>query len=151
MPGPIAQNLVDLPRLSKTALYELWKELFGTSPSPKLRRDLMIPILAFRLQEEAFGSHSGRTRNRLRNLSRAFETDRDSATPSVPLIRPGTRLVREWRDEVHLVNVQPNGYEYKGGRYKSLSQIARLITGTRWSGPLFFGINGGRSASAEGD
>jgi Protein of unknown function (DUF2924) len=57
----------------------------------------------------------------------------------------GTRLVREWRDEVHLVNVQPNGYEYKGGRYKSLSQIARLITGTRWSGPLFFGIKSERT------
>jgi Protein of unknown function (DUF2924) len=50
---------------------------------------------------------------------------------------------------VHLVNVQPNGYEYKGGRYKSLSQIARLITGTRWSGPLFFGINGDRANAAE--
>jgi hypothetical protein len=63
--------------------------------------------------------------------------------------KPGTRLVREWRDEVYLVNVQPNGYEYKGGRYKSLSQIARLITGTRWSGPLFFGINGDRAAVKE--
>ncbi len=58
-----------------------------------------------------------------------------------------TRLVREWRDEVHLVNVEANGYEYKGGRYKSLSQIARLITGTRWSGPLFFGINGDRTSN----
>jgi hypothetical protein len=63
-------------------------------------------------------------------------------------LKPGTRLVREWRHEVHLVNVEANGYEYKGGRYKSLSQIARLITGTRWSGPLFFGINGDRLNSA---
>ena len=60
-------------------------------------------------------------------------------------LKPGTRLIREWREEVHLVNVGANAYEYKGGRYKSLSQIARLITGTRWSGPAFFGINGHQS------
>ena len=53
---------------------------------------------------------------------------------------PGTRLVRQWGDRVHLVNVETNGYEYHGARYQSLSEIARLITGTRWSGPLFFGI-----------
>jgi Protein of unknown function (DUF2924) len=139
MPDPIAQRLVDLPRLSKTALYDLWKELFNASPSPKLRRDLMIPILALRLQEQAFGSLSARTRNRLRDLSRAFQKD-SAATPSAPQIRPGTRLVRQWRDQVHLVNVQANGYEYQGARFRSLSEVARLITGTRWSGPLFFGI-----------
>ena len=57
-----------------------------------------------------------------------------------PRIRPGTRLVRQWGDQVYLVNVQTDGYEYQGHRYQSLSKIARLITGTRWSGPLFFGI-----------
>jgi hypothetical protein len=66
MPDPIAQRLAALPQLSKTALYDLWKQLFNASPSPKLRRDLMIPILAFRLQEQAFGPLSTRTRDRLR-------------------------------------------------------------------------------------
>jgi len=56
------------------------------------------------------------------------------------LCRPGTRLVRQWGDQVHLVNVETSGYEYQGARYKSLSEIARVITGTHWSGPLFFGI-----------
>jgi hypothetical protein len=140
MPDSIAQRLAALPQLSKTALYDLWKQLFNASPSPKLRRDLMIPILAFRLQEQAFGSLSARTRDRLRNLSRAFETDPDSTIASAPQLRPGTRLVRQWRDQVHLVNVGANFYEYQGARYQSLSEIARLITGTRWSGPLFFGI-----------
>jgi len=100
----------------------------------------MIPILAFRLQEQAFGSLSARARDRLRQLSAAFEKNGDSPVPSAPQIRPGTRLVRQWRDQVHLVNVEANFYEYQGARYQSLSEIARLITGTRWSGPLFFGI-----------
>jgi hypothetical protein len=140
MPDPIAKRFAALPQLSKTALYDLWKQLFNTSPSPKLRRDLMIPILAFRLQEQALGSLSTRTRDRLRHLSQAFERDSDSTIACAPQLRPGTRLVRQWRDQVHLVNVQANSYEYHGARYKNLSEIARLITGTRWSGPLFFGI-----------
>ena len=64
-------------------------------------------------------------------------------TPSVstrPPIKPGTRLVRQWKEQVHVVEVETEGYEYKGTRYESLSEIARLITGTRWSGPLFFGL-----------
>ena len=140
MPAPIAKRLAGLPELSKAALCELWKQLFDASPPSKLRRDLMIPILAHRLQEQAFGSLKSAARTRLRQLSQAFERDSDSAIPSAPQLRPGTRLVRQWRDQVHLVNVKTNGYEYQGARYQSLSEIARVITGTRWSGPLFFGI-----------
>src|SRR4029077_13364832 len=70
----------------------------------------------------------------------AFEKGRDPVVAGAPHMRPGTRLVRQWGDRVHLVNVETNGYEYQGARYQSLSEIARLITGTRWSGPLFFGI-----------
>jgi hypothetical protein len=147
MPDPVAQHLAALPQLTKPALYDLWKQLFNASPSPKLRRDLMIPILAFRLQEQAFGSLSARTLDRLRNLSRALEKNSDTAIPSAPQLKPGTRLVRQWRDQVHLVNVEANFYEYQGARYKSLSEIARLITGTRWSGPLFFGIRNEQGSS----
>jgi hypothetical protein len=109
-----------------------------------LRRDLMIPILAYRIQEKAFGPLKVGTRTRLRQLAEGFARDPELVLSSRPALKTGTRLVREWRNEVHLVNVEANGYEYKGGRYKSLSQIARLITGTRWSGPLFFGIKGDR-------
>jgi hypothetical protein len=59
-----------------------------------------------------------------------------------PQIKAGTRLIRDWRGQAHRVTVLENGYEYAGKRYSSLSQIARLITGTRWSGPLFFGLKG---------
>jgi hypothetical protein len=147
MPDPIAKRLAALPQLSKTSLYDLWKQLFKASPSPKLRRDLMVPILAHRLQEQSFGSLKSAARTRLRQLGQAFERDSDSTIPSAPQLRPGTRLVRQWRDQVHLVNVKTNGYEYQGARYQSLSEIARLITGTRWSGPLFFGIRNEQNGS----
>jgi hypothetical protein len=148
MPEPIPKRLSDLCELDRVALCDLWKQLFDASPPVKLRRDLMIPILAYRIQEKTFGSLKAGTRNRLRQLAEGFARDPAQAVSSKLTLKPGTRLVREWRDEVHLVNVEANGYEYKGGRYKSLSQIARLITGTRWSGPLFFGINGDRLDSA---
>jgi Protein of unknown function (DUF2924) len=140
MPDPIRERLAALPTLSKAALCDLWKQFFQSAPSSQLRRDLMIPMLSYRIQEEAFGSLSARTRKRLHQLSLAFEKGSDHAVARAPRIRPGTRLVRQWGDRVHLVNVEIQGYEYQGTRYQSLSEIARLITGTRWSGPLFFGI-----------
>jgi hypothetical protein len=140
MPNPVEKRLYALPTLSKAALCDLWNQFFGSTPPTRLRRDLMIPILAYRIQEQAFGSLGARIRERLRQLSRAFEKGSNLRAARAPHIRPGTRLVRQWGDRVHLVNVETNGYEYQGTRYQSLSEIARLITGTRWSGPLFFGI-----------
>jgi hypothetical protein len=107
----------------------------------------MVPILAHRLQEQAFGSLKPAPRNRLRQLGLAFERESDAELSPCPQLRPGTRLARQWRDQVHLVNVEANSYEYQGIRYKSLSEIARLITGTRWSGPLFLGIKNEQSSS----
>lgn len=142
MPEPIPKRLADLRGLDRVALTDLWRQVFAASPPEKLRRDLMIPILAYRIQEKAFGPLKAGTRTHLRQLAEGFATDPGLVVSSRPALKTGTRLVRKWRDEVHLVNVEANSYEYKGGRYKSLSQIARLITGTRWSGPLFFGIKG---------
>ena len=140
MPDPIAERLTELSSFSKTALCGLWKQLFNASPDPKLRKDLMIPILGYRMQEQAFGSLNSNVRSRLSKLAVSLETEPNSTISPAPAIKPGTRLVRQWSDQVHLVNVEAKGYEYRGIRYQSLSEIARLITGTRWSGPLFFGI-----------
>jgi hypothetical protein len=100
----------------------------------------MIQILAHRLQEQTLGSLSKASVLRLHQLARVFETNSRSPIPASPSLKLGTRLVRQWREQVHLVNVEAKGYEYQGVRYQSLSEIARLITGTRWSGPLFFGV-----------
>ena len=145
MPDSVDKRIAKLIRLSRTELCDLCEKYCDTFPATQVRRDLVIPILAYRIQEEAFGSLKAGTRTRLRQLAEGFANNTQPAPSSKPTLKPGTRLVREWRDQVHLVNVETNDYEYKGGRYKSLSQIARLITGTRWSGPAFFGINGQRS------
>jgi Protein of unknown function (DUF2924) len=145
MPDSVEQRLAVLPTLSKAALCDLWKQLFDSTPPSQLRRDLMIPILAYRIQEQAFGALGARGRERLRQLGQAFEKGNNPTAARAPCIRPGTRLVRQWGDQVHLVIVHVNGYEYQGTRYRSLSEIARLITGTRWSGPLFFGVTNGEA------
>ena len=147
MPDPIAKRLAALPKLSNAALSNLWGQLFR-SPPPRLRRELMLCILAYRMQEQGFGSLNAESRSRLRQLARTFANDAETAIPSVPGIKPGTRLLRQWQDKVHVVHVAEKSYEYKGSRYQSLSEIARLITGTRWSGPAFFGIGKYRKEAA---
>jgi Protein of unknown function (DUF2924) len=151
MPDSIAQRLADLPGMSKTALLDLWRELFDASPPFQLRKKMLIPVLAYRLQEQAFGPISEKTLGRLQHLARVLEGPSKTAISSTPTLKRGTRLVRQWRDQVHLVNVEDSGYEYQGVRYQSLSEIARLITGTRRSGPLFFGLknDAGNSPSNE--
>jgi hypothetical protein len=139
-PDPINERLTVLPSLGATGLQELWKQLFPARPYPLLRRNLLIPILAYRLQEQASGSLSANTRSRLRQLAVAYRANPNAKECLVPIVKPGTRLVRQWRDRVHTVTVEENGYQYEGCRYQSLSQITRLITGTNWSGPLFFGL-----------
>ncbi len=137
----VQRQIESLHGLAKAALHTQWLELFKR-PAPRLRRDLLVRILAYRIQEQAYGGLSARTRNRLRRLARLFEEDPRAAVPSAPTIKPGTRLLRQWQGQTHTVTVIEGGFEYKGKRYASLSQIARLITGTRWSGPLFFGLKG---------
>ena len=140
MPDPIGDRLSSLPFRTKGELRQIWEKLFRASPPLKLRRDFMIPMLAHRLQQQAFGTLSAESRRCLKQLARTGASDISSSRVSHKHLTPGTRLVREWGNRVHLVSVESSGYEYEGAQYKSLSQIARLITGTRWSGPLFFGI-----------
>ena len=92
------------------------------------------------MQEKAYGGLKPATLSRMRKLALALEKDPTATIVAVPQIRPGTRLIREWRGERHEVVVDDTAYEYRGKRFNSLSEIARQITGTRWSGPLFFGI-----------
>src|ERR1035441_10276563 len=105
MPDPVEKRLAVLPTMSKAELCDLWKQFFHSDLSSGLRRDLMIPILAYRIQEQAFGSLSARTRERLRQLSQAFEKGSDATITGVPRIRPGTRLVRQ-RSEEHTSELQ---------------------------------------------
>ena len=139
----VQQRLELLRGMNKAELRSQWLELFDR-PVGQLRKDLLIRILSYRIQEQAYGGLSSITRNHLRHLARVFEKNPKGAIPSLPTIKPGTRLLRQWQRQTHTVTILEDGFEYKGNRYASLSQIARLITGTRWSGPLFFGLKGNR-------
>lgn len=132
----VAQFLGELPAMGHKELQQHWRELFGREPSPGMRRDHMIPILAYRAQEKAFGGLNESTLRMLRELALGIASEAQAA------YRPktGTRYVREHNGKLHEVTVLDNGFEYEGESYRSLSEIAKAITGTKWSGPAFFGL-----------
>lgn len=136
----------ELQQLAKTPTPVLrlrWKEAYGRPTPPHMSRGLLILSFAYRIQERAFGGLSEATRKKLLKIAADLERNPNCLETKGPRIKPGTRLVKEWKGEFHEVTVQPDGYTYRNKRYGSLSEIARLITGTRWSGPLFFGLKNG--------
>jgi hypothetical protein len=127
-----------LPTLPKSRLFEIWKETFGRSAG-KLRPEVMLPILAFRIQEKAYGGLSSSTREKLHEITLSVSPKCRQQEEARDRFKPGTRLVREWKGTRYEVILSEDGYEYKGEKYKSLSPIACRITGSHWSGPAFFG------------
>ena len=122
-----------------------WRDLFGTEPPPFNRRYLESR-LAYRIQELAYGGLQPETLKRLRALGEQLDGG-DKAKRSIRAdVRPiaGTRLIREWQGVEHVVTVTTDGFEWQGRPYKSLSAIARAITGTRWNGWVFFGLKNHR-------
>ena len=129
------------------ALRAQWTKLFKLEPGPWISRDVLIRGLAWKLQEAMFGGISKTAARRMAQLS-AELIDHGAIKPAqTNAFKPGTRLVREWQGRVHEVVITEGGFIWSGSTYSSLSQVARLITGTRWSGPRFFGLkeSGGRS------
>jgi hypothetical protein len=118
-------------------LAQRWKALYSTEPEPPLRNRIhLIKRLAYRIQELAYGGLPEETKAKLREVAQSQEQEPKRKGGHIP----GTRFVREWNGERHEVTITRDGYEYRGRPFKSLSAIARTITGTRWNGPLFFGI-----------
>jgi hypothetical protein len=143
-PRPTRQEAVDrlleqLPTMERKALLKLWRDLFDRVPSPALRRETLIPILAYRIQEKAFGGLKESTERKLREMAQESVV---GESPVQRSLRPkiGTRYVREHAGKLHQVTVLQSGYEYEGTIYRSLSEIAATITATKWSGPAFFGL-----------
>ncbi len=139
-PEKLAQELKDLRTRGDHELKERWRNLYGTEPPRKIHRSLLIPAIAYRMQENALGALKPSVRRHLMRVSRS-EVDGRQA-PSYPSLspKPGTVLVRDWGGVTHQVKVLEYGLLFRGKRYKSLSEVARVITGSRWSGPLFFGL-----------
>jgi hypothetical protein len=107
----------------------------------------LLRSIAYRLQELEHGGLSKTTRRKLKTLAKMVRTTgRVAPDPGVSL-KPGARLVREWRGRTHTVTVTEDGFDYAGTSYPSLTRITKKITGAHWSGPRFFGLlRGGRSA-----
>lgn len=130
-------ELAAVATLDRAALGAQWVATFGCPPPHQIRAYMMRLALAWHTQMQALRQTSGPAGpdKIMRGLKR-------SAAASAPamVLAPGTRLLREWQGHTHHVTVQSGGFEYGGKTYRSLTAIARQITGTPWSGPLFFGL-----------
>jgi len=139
----VDQRLAAIALMSAVDRRAEWHRRTGTVAPAAFGSGLLARALAHDLQVKALGGGLTKAElKRLAQLNRKNGRVRDGETSGPP--KPGTWLSRTWHGEVHQVVVLENGYEYRGSRYGSLSEIARLITGTQWSGPRFFGLNSPR-------
>jgi hypothetical protein len=138
---PILARLAALKAMSVNDLKTKWQALFD-APAPNNSRSFLEGRLAYRIQELTYGGPDKQTRRLLDLLADEVEgtLTRKSqiADPRNPVV--GTKLIREWDGTAHTVTVLTEGFEWDGRRYKSLSAVARAITGTRWNGYRFFGL-----------
>jgi hypothetical protein len=148
MTDPVLARLAELKTMAIPDLKAKWRQLFGSEAQTPNRRHLESR-LAYRIQELAYGGLKPQTVERLRKLGEqldggnvALRRRRDNGLPIA-----GTRLIRQWQGVEHTVTVLGDAYEWQGRSYKSLSSVARAITGTRWNGWVFFGLKSQRGGA----
>jgi Protein of unknown function (DUF2924) len=135
----VSRRLEALRDLTPDELRREWRRLYRSQP-PRLSRDMLVRAIAYRIQELRYGGLSKATSRKLTALVQARGSRAKTAADSAQRIRAGARLVREWNGRTHTVTVEEEGFTYAGRNYRSLTAIAREITGARWSGPRFFGL-----------
>ena len=140
------EALSRLPMLELDELRAEWRRLNKTDAAPRLSRELLVRAIAYRLQEVAFGGLRPEPQRQLRQIAMELQQTGAATTRLRPQLPSGTRLIREWQGRRHEVVVLEDGFSWQGTYYRSLSAIARAITGTAWSGPLFFGLKQKRAA-----
>jgi hypothetical protein len=132
-------ELADLPALDRRELVEKWRSLYGTEPPVGVRNNFLMHGIAHRMQEKALGGLKPATRRFLEKAAQDNDASKQQSLPAIS-IKPGTRLLREWHGITYEVIILESSVMCNGKNYRSLSEVARAITGTRWSGPLFFGM-----------
>ena len=137
----VTAKLKALEQMEHAALRAEWRRLYRTHPPKHVSRDLLMLGVAWKIQEQAYGGLGAATKRRVADLAKTLERDGDVTRSRVAQVRPGAKLVREWRGETHTVIVREDGFEWQGRHWRSLSVVAREITGGHWSGPRFFGLN----------
>lgn len=140
----VLTDLQDLKSETTDVLISLWRELYGTGPPAGIRRETILRFVFFKVQEVQQGSLSTSSLSMIKLLQGQFKTPQGGKARSLEILYPGVRLIRDWRGERHDVKVLERGFEYQGEHYSSLTAIATAITGTKRSGPLFFGLRGDR-------
>ena len=151
--GPAAnrQNAVNkealsrLPTLDIGELRQQWRGLYKTQAPRHFSRELLVRAVAYRMQELARGGLRPEPQRQLRRIAQQFKETGAAAIRARAELKPGTRLVRDWQGRTYDVLVVDDGFSWQDTRYRSLSAVAREITGTPWSGPLFFGLMPNRS------
>lgn len=143
-------EIAALLEATPTNLKERWRALYGTEAPCRISRDLLIRALAYRIQEKALGGLKPSTRRLLSKVATDASARRPIQVVPEFSLEPGTVLLREWHGTQHQVVVRENGVVFNGKQYKSLSQVAYRITGTKWSGPLFFGLRANRQEQCNG-
>jgi hypothetical protein len=139
-PNDLPRSLAELSSLNSEQLKARWKALYGGDSPARFRRPLMIQALAYRLQEKALGGLKPATQRLLQRIAGDARERRPITVEPKHRVKPGTVLIREWHGVKHQVTVLKDGFMFKDMRFQSLSKIAFEITGTHWSGPLFFGL-----------
>ena len=138
----VSAAVAALPGMNKAQLLKLWEKTFPQPPVAGLRKELMVLLLAYRMQEAAHGGLSHGARKKLDALAgkkRKRQGKVDIAPPH------SAKLLRSWHGTAHEVLVTDDGYVYQGELFRSLSAIAKRITGTHWSGPAFFATRSGKA------
>ena len=146
---PILARLAAMKAMSVNELKTEWQAMFD-APAPNNSRTFLESRLAYRIQELTYGGPDKQTRRLLDLLADEVEgtltRKAQIADPRNPVV--GTKLIREWDGTAHTVTVLKEGFEWAGQRYKSLSAVARAITGTRWNGYRFFGLRESKRGQA---
>ena len=146
----LANEIAELSQKATGDLKNQWHVLFGIEAPRRISRDLLIRAMAYRIQENALGGLKPSTRRLLARVAADAAARRPIEVTAQPTLKPGTVLLREWHGTEHQVVVREGGIVFRGKTYKSLSEVARRITGTNWSGPLFFGLRQRRLEHAHG-
>ena len=141
MQQDVDEELTKLESADTPTLRAQWRELYGREAPSRASKTLMRLAVAYRLQERVYGGLSAAARRELKEIAAQSATWPHRQNGGVGSLRLGTRHAREFKGELHEVTVLDDGFAYGGQHYGSLSKIARLITGTQWSGPAFFGLN----------
>jgi hypothetical protein len=139
-PSAVAAKLQALEQMDRAALSAEWRRLYRARPPKRVARDLLMLGIAWKIQEQAYGGLGAATKRRLADLVKTVGRDGDVTRNRVARLKPGAKLLREWGGTTHTVTVVEDGFEWKGTHWRSLSAIAREITGVHWSGPRFFGL-----------